>query len=115
MESLCFFAKKNVEANWEKKGNYSPLINKGPINLNKFVSKKVKSSKNLSLASNLYFFSIMRVFLINKNLCFYYWLKKRIGKTRALGVANTIEKIILILGREAIPYSNRDGTPNKEQ
>jgi hypothetical protein len=47
----------------------------------------------------------MRGFLINKNLCFYYWLKKRIGKTRAFGVANTIEKIILILGREAIPYS----------
>jgi hypothetical protein len=57
----------------------------------------------------------MRGFLINKNLCFYYWLKKRIGKTRAFGVANTIEKIILILGREAIPYSNRDGTPNKER
>jgi hypothetical protein len=57
----------------------------------------------------------MRGFLINKNLCFYYWLKKRIGKTRAFGVANTIEKIILILGREAIPYSNREGTPNKEQ
>ncbi len=57
----------------------------------------------------------MRGFLINKNLCFYYWLKKRIGKTRALGVANTIEKIILILGREAIPYSNRDGTPNEER
>jgi hypothetical protein len=57
----------------------------------------------------------MRGFLINKNLCFYYWLKKRIGKTRALGVANIIEKIILILGREAIPYSNGDGTPNREQ
>jgi hypothetical protein len=83
--------------------------------LNKLVLKKVNSRKNLSLASNLYFLNIMRGFLINKNLCFYYWLKKRIGKTRALGVANTIEKIILILGREAIPYSNRDGAPNKEQ
>ena len=50
-----------------------------------------------------------------KNLCFYYWLKKRIGKTRALGVANTIENIILIFERVAIPYSNRDGTPNKER
>ena len=57
----------------------------------------------------------MRGFLINKNLCFYYWLKKRIGKTRALGVANTIENIILVLGREAIPYSNRERTPNKER
>ncbi len=57
----------------------------------------------------------MRGFLINKNLCFYYWLKKRIGKTLALRLANTIEKTILISGREATPYSNRDGTPKKEQ
>jgi hypothetical protein len=56
----------------------------------------------------------MRSFLINKNLSFYYWLRKRIGKTLAFRVANTIEKIILILGREAIPYSNRNGTLNKE-
>ena len=57
----------------------------------------------------------MRSFLINKNICFYCWLKKRIGKPRALRVANTIEQVILILGREAIPYSNRNGTLNKEQ
>jgi hypothetical protein len=42
----------------------------------------------------------MRGFLINKNLCFYYWLKKRIGNRRAFGVANAIEKIILTFGRE---------------
>jgi hypothetical protein len=42
----------------------------------------------------------MRGFLINKNLSFYYWLKKRIGKRRAFWVANTIEKFILIFGRE---------------
>jgi hypothetical protein len=42
----------------------------------------------------------MRGFLINKNLCFYYWLKKIIGKRKALGVANIIEKVILIFGRE---------------
>jgi hypothetical protein len=42
----------------------------------------------------------MRGFLINKNLCFYYWLRKRIGKVRAFRVANHIEKIILVLGRE---------------
>jgi hypothetical protein len=46
----------------------------------------------------------MRGFLINKNLCFYYWLRRRIGKTLAFRVANTIEKITLILGRKAIPY-----------
>jgi hypothetical protein len=57
----------------------------------------------------------MRSFLINKNLCLYYWLKKRIRKTWALGVANTIEKTILILGREAIPNSNQNGMPNKKK
>jgi len=57
----------------------------------------------------------MRCFLINKNLCFYYWLKKRIGKACAFRVANTIEKAILIFGREAIPYRERNGELNKEQ
>ena len=46
----------------------------------------------------------MRSFLINKNLWLYYWLRKRIGKKRAVWVANNIEKIILIFGREVIPY-----------
>jgi len=41
--------------------------------------------------------------LINKNLCFYYWLKKKIGKDRAFKLINKIEKIILIFGREVIP------------
>jgi len=44
----------------------------------------------------------MRGYLINKNLCFYYWLKKGIGKRRALEVAKGIEKIILLFGREPI-------------
>jgi len=44
----------------------------------------------------------MRSFLINKNLSLYYWLKKRIGKKGAFWVANTIEKVILIFGREQI-------------
>jgi hypothetical protein len=44
----------------------------------------------------------MRGFLINKNLCFYYWLRKRIGKKWALAVANRIEKAILVFGREPI-------------
>jgi len=44
----------------------------------------------------------MRGFLINKNLCFYYWLKKRIGKEIAYRVASVFEKIILVFGREKI-------------
>jgi hypothetical protein len=57
----------------------------------------------------------MRGFLINKNLGFYYWLKKRIGKERAFKVANKIEKIILIFGRGTIPCFNRNGTQTEEQ
>ena len=45
----------------------------------------------------------MRSFLINKNLSLYYWLKKRSGKAMAFEVANTIEKVILIFGRERMP------------
>jgi len=46
----------------------------------------------------------MRGLLINKNLCLYYWLKKRIGKRLAFCIAITLEKGLLILGREKIPY-----------
>jgi hypothetical protein len=49
----------------------------------------------------------MRSFLINKNLSLYYWLRKRIGKREAFWMANTIEKGILILGREKM--GNRKG------
>ncbi len=42
----------------------------------------------------------MRGFLINKNLSFFYWLKKRIGKKKAFKVAIIVEKIILVFGRE---------------
>jgi hypothetical protein len=45
----------------------------------------------------------MRSLLINKNISLYYWLKKRIGKTIALEVANAIERVILIFGRERAP------------
>ncbi len=41
----------------------------------------------------------MRVFLINKNLSVYYWLRKRIGKESAYRVAKVFEKVILIFGR----------------
>jgi hypothetical protein len=45
----------------------------------------------------------MRSFLINKNLCFCYWLRSRIGKNGALWLASNIEKAILVFGREAVP------------
>jgi len=45
----------------------------------------------------------MRSFLINKNLSLYYWLRKRTGKTIAFEVADAIEKVILIFGREPMP------------
>ncbi len=44
----------------------------------------------------------MRSFLINKNLCLYYWLKRRIGKRGGLRVATSVEKVILIFGREHV-------------
>jgi hypothetical protein len=44
----------------------------------------------------------MRSFLINKNLTLYFWLRGKIGKVRAFKVANTVEKIILIFGRERL-------------
>jgi hypothetical protein len=44
----------------------------------------------------------MRSLLINKNLSFYYWLRRKIGEKVAFKVANTIEKVILIFGREQV-------------
>jgi len=44
----------------------------------------------------------MRSYLINKNLCFYSWPRKRIGKKLALWVANNIEETILVFGREGV-------------
>jgi hypothetical protein len=46
----------------------------------------------------------MRSFLINKNLCFYHWLRKKIGRSRVFVVARAIEKTILIFGREVVLY-----------
>jgi hypothetical protein len=46
----------------------------------------------------------MRSSLINKNICFYYWLRKRIGKELAFRVANTVEKGILLFGREMLMH-----------
>ncbi len=40
-------------------------------------------------------------FLINKNLCFYQWLRRKIGKKTSLSVAIHVEKgIIKLFGRE---------------
>lgn len=49
----------------------------------------------------------MRGWTLNKNLCFCYWLKKRIGKKLALVICQAIEKVILIFGREHIPAVGR--------
>jgi hypothetical protein len=49
----------------------------------------------------------MRSLLINKNLCFYYWLRKRIGKKPALWIASNIEGTILIFGRVERPYGTQ--------
>jgi len=53
--------------------------------------------------------------LINKNLCLYYQLRKKIGKKLAFRVANAIEKGILIFGREIVPYFERKGLLTKEE
>ena len=45
----------------------------------------------------------MESFLIDKNLSFYYRMKKRIGKKANFLIANTIERGILLFGRESIP------------
>jgi hypothetical protein len=44
----------------------------------------------------------MKSYFINKNLCFCHWLRKRIGKKRAFFVANILEKLLLIFGREKL-------------
>ena len=46
----------------------------------------------------------MRGFLINKNMSLYYWLRRKLGKAIAFRIANAIEKVILIFGRERMPH-----------
>jgi len=53
----------------------------------------------------------MRSYLINKNLCFYYRLRKRIGKKRALRMARAIEKIILFFWKIPILKNPTHITP----
>ncbi len=45
----------------------------------------------------------MKSFLINKNLSLYYLLKRMIGKKWGFVVAGSIEKALLIFGREELP------------
>ena len=53
--------------------------------------------------------------MINKNLCFYYWLRKRIGKKWAQKVAIITENGILIFGRSKVRYcSSKETTENVE-
>jgi hypothetical protein len=42
----------------------------------------------------------MRSYLINKNVCFHYWLRKKVGKKLAFQVTLYVEKTILLFGRE---------------
>ncbi len=51
----------------------------------------------------------MRSFLINKNLSLYYWLRKKLGKKKALRIANGIENMMLIFGREGPPDIHKNG------
>jgi len=50
-------------------------------------------------------------YLINKNLCFYYWLRKRIGKKSALWLAKAIEKVILFFLKMPILRNPKHITP----
>ncbi|HSB05099.1 MAG TPA: hypothetical protein VLK23_07860 [Thermodesulfobacteriota bacterium] len=56
----------------------------------------------------------MRSFLINKNLSLYYFLKRMIGKKWGFVVAGTIEKAILIFGREELPNIIKNETPTDQ-
>jgi len=57
----------------------------------------------------------MRGLLINKNLCFYYWLRKRIGKKWAQRVAIITENGILVFGRSKVRCcSPKEGPRNAE-
>ena len=57
----------------------------------------------------------MRSFLMNKNLSLYYFLKRKIGKKKGLLVAITIERALLMFGREKMPGFNRYGIASEKQ
>ena len=56
----------------------------------------------------------MRSYLINKNLSLFYFLRRMIGKKPSIAVASTIERAILIFGREELPRNNDRKIPTKE-
>ena len=56
----------------------------------------------------------MKSYLINKNLSLYYLLKRIIGKKWGFVVAGTIEKAILIFGREELPNIVKNETPTDQ-
>jgi hypothetical protein len=55
----------------------------------------------------------MRSFLINKNITLYYRLKRRIGNKPAFRIANEIEKVVTIFGREQIPEQQKSVLENE--
>jgi hypothetical protein len=57
----------------------------------------------------------MRSFLINKNLSLYYLLKRKFGKKKGLAVASSIEKALLIFGREKMPGFNKNSRAAEKQ
>jgi len=57
----------------------------------------------------------MRSFLINKNVSLYYLLKRMIGKKWGFVVAGTIERAILIFGRENLANIIENETPTDKQ
>ncbi len=56
----------------------------------------------------------MRGFLINKNICFYYWLRKKIGKKPAFSLASAFEAAILVFGRETWNGSQKSGKEDRD-
>jgi hypothetical protein len=56
----------------------------------------------------------MKSFLMNNNLSLDSFLKRMIGKKRGLVVARTIEKAILIFGREEVPSYNKNKMPAEQ-
>ena len=57
----------------------------------------------------------MRSFLMNKNLSLYYLLRRKFGRKRGLVVASTIEKALLIFGREKMPGFNENGMTSEKR
>lgn len=72
------------------------------MTLDRFTLNRVNSCNKSFWAQNLYYLKSIRTFYVSKNLCFYYGLKRRIGKESVFMVVNKIEKIILNFGREGM-------------